>query len=94
MQLCLKEVINWREQMIIPRTESIYKTIEGIGPDQGSVVAFATWLGQIAHFKPILTGDGLCYTFNALNSRDIYSDELRTIENSLCTFIIFKYLPI
>lgn len=26
------------------------------------------------HFQPILTEDGICFTFNSLNSRDIYSD--------------------
>lgn len=75
MHLCFKEVINWREPLDIPRTETIYKTIKGISPDQSSVILFATWLGQIAHFKPIFTGEGLCYTFNAINSKDIYSDE-------------------
>lgn len=25
-------------------------------------------------FRPILTEDGICFTFNSLNSRDIYSD--------------------
>lgn len=26
-------------------------------------------------FRPILTEDGICFTFNSLNSRDIYSEE-------------------
>lgn len=26
-------------------------------------------------FQPILTEDGFCFTFNSLNSRDIYTDK-------------------
>lgn len=26
-------------------------------------------------FSPMITADGVCFTFNALNSRDIYTDE-------------------
>lgn len=75
MHICFREFSLLNENTNISRTESIYQTIQSIGPDQSSVVVFATWIGQIAHFKPILTGEGFCYTYNSLNSRDIYTNE-------------------
>lgn len=59
----------------IPRTETIYQTILDLGIERSTVIVFATFSGQIALFQPIFTGEGLCYTFNAINSMDIYSDE-------------------
>lgn len=59
----------------IPRTETIYETLQDLGIDRTSVVVFATFVGQLAHFQPIFTGDGLCFTFNSINSMEIYSDE-------------------
>lgn len=75
MHVCSKEVFDWPTEVFIPRTETVYESMKNIGPDQNSVVIFATWLGQMKHFRPILTGEGLCYTFNAINSMEIYSDE-------------------
>lgn len=75
MHICHNEFKLLPNGSDILRTESIYETIKTIGPDLGSVIAFATWLDQLAPFQPILTGEGLCYTFNTLNSRDIYSNE-------------------
>lgn len=59
----------------IPRSETIYETLQNLGIDRASVVVFATFIGQFAHFQPIYTGDGLCFTFNSINSMEIYSDE-------------------
>lgn len=74
MQVCSKEVGDLND-VVVPRYKSIYETIQEIGPDPTSTVVFATWLGQFARFKPIFTGEGLCYTFNSINSVDIYSSE-------------------
>lgn len=74
-QVCNKEIMSLVDRIKVSRNESIYKTIEEVGPDIGSTTIFSTFAQQIASFRPIFTGEGLCFTFNALNSRDIYSDE-------------------
>lgn len=75
LHVCNKEIGNLVDGLIISRTESIHKTIEKMSPDVNSVVLFATFTGQIVHIRPIYTGEGLCFTFNSLNSREIFSDE-------------------
>lgn len=75
MHICSKEFIDMAEDLVVRRTESIYETIRKISPKQSSIIVFSTWLGQLEHLQPIFTGEGLCYTFNSINSRDIYSDE-------------------
>lgn len=75
MQICFKEAPDLDSDVVIARIDSIYKTIQEIGPDSSSTLVFATWLGQFVSFQPIFTGEGLCYTFNAINSADIYSSE-------------------
>lgn len=59
----------------IPRTETIYQSLQDLGIDRAAVIAFSTFLGQLAIFQPIFTGEGLCFTFNSINSMEIYSDE-------------------
>lgn len=75
LHVCYKELGKTFDGVSIPLTQSIYETIEEISPDLGSVIQFSTFMGEIAHFRPIFTGEGLCFTFNSLNSRDIFSDE-------------------
>lgn len=61
--------------VVIPRTETIYQSLQDLGIDRTAVIAFSTFLGQLAIFQPIFTGEGLCFTFNSINSMEIYSDE-------------------
>lgn len=46
-----------------------------MAPDKRSFIQFPTFLGQLYSLSPQYTGEGLCYTFNSLDSDEIYSDE-------------------
>lgn len=58
--------------------KSIFETINDSSPSIDDSMVFCRWRRELdicpSFFKPILTEQGLCFTFNALNSRDIYTD--------------------
>lgn len=58
--------------------DSIYDTIEGMAPDLDYVMNECRWQGKQYNcselFVPIITKWGLCFTFNALNSHDFYTN--------------------
>lgn len=59
--------------------ESIYSTMRDLAPDLEYTMQSCRWLEKeincTENISPMMTDDGLTFTFNALNSHDIYTNE-------------------
>lgn len=59
--------------------ESIYQLLYEMAPTLNETLATCMWQNQeiscADHFQPTFTEKGLCFTFNALNSREIYTNQ-------------------
>lgn len=57
----------------------IYDILKDIAPTFNDAMFFCKWRNDFLNctelFKPTLTEEGYCYTFNNLNTKDIYTDE-------------------
>lgn len=59
-----------------PENQTLYETIEKIAPDENATISHAMWFSNRRQidFKPIFTDEGRCFSFNAINSKEIYKD--------------------
>ena len=59
--------------------EDIFNVIEDVAPNVEQITLSCAWKGAIIncseYLAPTLTFFGVCFTFNGLNSRDIYTDQ-------------------
>lgn len=73
--------------------ESIYATIQDMAPNtRESFSPFCGWQRKFSKcsklFTRVLTDDGLCLTFNALNSHEMYTNEYVFTIDFISSFII------
>lgn len=58
---------------------SIYETIKEVAPPFQRIFFLCRWQGTFRRcsgmFTPTFTQDGFCFTFNALNSHEMYTEE-------------------
>lgn len=59
---------------------SIFDVLQDMAPDSHSVVMSHKWKYETfssieAEISSVLTEEGLCFAFNAVNSHEVYTDE-------------------
>ncbi|XP_031628298.1 pickpocket protein 28-like [Contarinia nasturtii] len=61
-------------------SNDIYSIIKNLAPNMFDTLFYCKWRNKFSfcyeHYKPVLTEEGLCFTFNALDPWDIYTDEM------------------
>lgn len=58
--------------------KSVVNLVEDIAFQRDEILGNCLWAGQSIncdHFKPVMTSEAICYSFNILNSRDILSNK-------------------
>lgn len=59
--------------------DSIYQLIHEMAPTCNETLSYCKWQERkypcMELFKPVFTEKGICFAFNALNSRDTFSEQ-------------------
>lgn len=84
LQLCKQEACSTCSELIENTTdESLLHTIYDMSIKLQSVMMLCAWRNNMIpcsqNFRTILTEEGICFTFNSLNSEDIYSKEYDSV---------------
>ncbi|KAJ6645324.1 F-box-like/WD repeat-containing protein ebi [Pseudolycoriella hygida] len=82
LQIC---DVHYNPEINVSSSPSIYDTIKDLSPET-MLNFYVTWIGNDYTSKPFYTEDGICYTYNSLNSNELYSDaiadDLLTIDSN------------
>lgn len=60
-------------------TDELYDLIYDMAPTFEDTIKICWWLGKLVNCSdivfPVMTEEGICFTYNSLNSYEIYSDK-------------------
>lgn len=90
-QFNFRTAIRWGQNFT---NSSIYDTLEDIAPSLNYSMFKCSWFNQnvpcSTYFAPVLTENGLCFSFNTLNSHEVLSDEYEKNEMKLIFISFFN----
>ncbi|XP_055319537.1 pickpocket protein 28-like [Sitodiplosis mosellana] len=72
--MCLHDFVTIRRANGSPKTEKLFKAIKDIAPS--GVIRSADFSQTYARYWETFTEEGLCYSFNSLNSWDVYTNDV------------------
>lgn len=80
VQTCRKSSIPYPHELVPSYRQkqlnsSIYDSLMHLAPNLTQMMQEPVWDLPKAFFSPTFTREGYCYTYNSVNSREIYSDE-------------------
>lgn len=79
VHLCRSQVIKDFDIGTNNITSEFFDILKEVAPALVDTINFCKWRDHLSDcrdlFQRIITEEGVCYTFNAINSRDIYTNQ-------------------